>query len=632
MLITASSLTLVAQPAQAVQPGQAAQPAQATAGRTPLGPVTSAQRTSALRITVSNERQLRRAVVRANARGGARTVIRLDRTIRFSTTRPTRGPATRGDLDVSGNVLLLGRGKAIRARGTDRIFDVRSSGRLVLKSVTLDGGDPGPSTSGGAIRSTGRLTLRGSVVDGNSVTDESPRAVGGGISIEGGSARLLDSRISDNIGRWFGGGVAIRGASVVMRRTEVSGNQARRTDFRQRRIYGGKHGGGIYVGDRGRLLADRVVLERNMAEMNGGGLLIEGASSVGLRASTLVENTSFAPDEAGYGGGGIYAAESVVAIADSMLKANSAYYSFGGGIHVDSGTLTMTGSRLRANDARVAGGGLAVRDGAVSMDSTLTLRNSVGLRRFDPPHPSDTYQAFGGGLALYGQGALDVVASDIVTNTSDAGGGGVFVGRLSPGDGPQGFSLRNSTVRSNVVTNKYACCISGGGGGFYLEAGDVLLDQVAVTDNRATGNYSSGAGLFADADDQHRWPLTLRLSNSVFSGNRAATFGGGMYLADGEHDLTDVDIIDNQAGPHEVSAAGHGGGLYLRSDAPVRYRGGVIADNSATEEGGGIWSGGQDFVGTDLTLRDNRAPIGPRYCFRSVDNSLNGRSVDQECQ
>lgn len=638
VLLTAASLTLIphaAQPAQAGQAAQPAQPAQAATSRTPLGPVISAARTSTLRITVGNERQLRRAIVRANARGEARTVIGLRRNIRFSTSRPTRGPATRGDLDVSGNVQLRGRGKAIRARRTDRIFDVRPAGRLVLKSVTLTGGEPGSRTSGGAIRSTGRLTLRGSLVEGSSVTDESPRAVGGGISIEGGSALLLDSRVSGNTGRWFGGGVAIRDASVVMRRTEVDGNQAQRTDFRQRHVYGGENGGGIYVGDRGRLVADQVTLRSNRAGGNGGGLMVEGGSSVRFASSTLVRNLSFIDvgPGSGLGGGGIFAADSDVLIIDSVLRENSAYYGFGGGIHLDSGTLSMSGGQLRDNDARVAGGGLAVRHGVASLSSTLTLANHAGPYAFDPADEHDSHQASGGGLALYGEGSLDIVASDIAGNSSAARGGGVFVGRLAPGDGPESFTLRNSTVRDNLATNEYACCIPGGGGGLYLQEGDIRIDTVAVTDNRAEGDYSSGAGLFANSDNQFRWPLTLRLSDVVVSGNRATTFGGGVYLDDGEHELTDVDIIDNAVGPQEYPSSGHGGGLHLGHSfrSPVSYRGGLIAGNSATEEGGGIWSSGEDFVGTDLTLRENRAPIAPRYCFRSVDNSLNGRSVDKEC-
>ena len=103
---------------------------------------------------VRNEKQLRIAVRKANKSSGKDRIVLL-RSIKFATSRSTKGGAGRGDLDVRGGLVVMGRGKTINASGVDRVFDVREGSRLVIKRLRLRNGAPAETESGGLIRSRG---------------------------------------------------------------------------------------------------------------------------------------------------------------------------------------------------------------------------------------------------------------------------------------------------------------------------------------------------------------------------------------------------------------------------------------------------------------------------------------------
>ncbi|MES1239988.1 MAG: CSLREA domain-containing protein [Acidobacteriota bacterium] len=160
---------------------------------------------------------LREAVSASNGRQGT-DVILLGRRV-HTLTRPGRGEGANvtGDLDVLGQLVILGSGarhSVIDGNGLDRILD--SDGplsRLEIHGVTLRNGDWGGS--GGAIYA-GYLSLVASHVTGNRAYS------GGGVSSWDLDAR--DTTISDNEAT-FGGGIESLGFMRLSNVT-VSGNRA----------------------------------------------------------------------------------------------------------------------------------------------------------------------------------------------------------------------------------------------------------------------------------------------------------------------------------------------------------------------------------------------------------------------
>ena len=138
------------------------------------------------------EKQLRTAVRKANKSSGKDRIVLL-RSIKFATGKSSKGGAGRGDLDVRGSLVVMGRGKTINAKSVDRVFDVRKGSRLVIKRLRLRNGAPAETESGGLIRSRGTVEVRKSSLLSSTVTGAG--ASGGAIMNDGGMLRIVESRV-----------------------------------------------------------------------------------------------------------------------------------------------------------------------------------------------------------------------------------------------------------------------------------------------------------------------------------------------------------------------------------------------------------------------------------------------------
>lgn len=94
----------------------------------------------------------------------------------------------------------------------DRVFEVQTSGDLLLVGVTVSGGDAGPTGLGGGIRNVGLLGLDAVHITGNSAQ------YGGGI-FNYGSVQIADSVIDANV-------ATVRIAGIASASTSASGNES----------------------------------------------------------------------------------------------------------------------------------------------------------------------------------------------------------------------------------------------------------------------------------------------------------------------------------------------------------------------------------------------------------------------
>jgi hypothetical protein len=209
----------------------------------------------------------------------------------------------------------------------------------------------------------------------------------------------------------------------------------------------------------------------------------------------------------------------------------------------------------------VIGGNGAVIDGL-----HITGGNAFGqLGGHLPSSPEDS----GGGV--YVHGARDpfgeeftLINSHIFSNTAQSGGG-VYMS----------FCCNNATLRGNTFTSNSA---DQDGGGVLLHAGVAVLTENTFDSNTA----DRGGGFYAHCNG-------TQIKQNTFVANTANTAGGGLFLdmQCSEAKLTETSIISN--------TAGRGGGLVISGLDPnsdgrsATLINTVIADNQASEEGGGLY-------------------------------------------
>ncbi len=267
-------------------------------------------------------------------------------------------------------------------------------------------------------------------------------------------------------------------------------------------------------------------------------------------------------------------------LIDLMLTGG--YSVDGGAISVDGGTLVVTGTVISGNVAGSLGGGIHAANGA-----SVTITDST---------ISDNAAVHGGGIYATASSTVTVtggssVSGNTATNHVDVGnGGGIYT---------VGSSV--TVTGGSIIDGNYARL----GGGifaavsstFAIQGGSTVSGNTAFTDIFATGGI--GAGVYAvlatvtitgntaqdDAGGIYAIVSTVTATDGSTISENTATSGGGVYAVSSTVGLTDSDLSGNTA------MVGGGGGIWL-SDGTLNIVGSTIADNEATEDGGGIYADG----------------------------------------
>jgi CSLREA domain-containing protein len=176
---------------------------------------------------------------------------------------------------------------------------------------------------------------------------------------------------------------------------------------------------------------------------------------------------------------------------------------------------------------------------------------------------------------------VTIMGGHAVTDT----GGGILVDNST-------VSITDTVVMDNVATGGYPV---GWGGGISVIGGSGLLNLLGgqVISNTASRH---GGGV-------HIYQGYANLSAGLIASNTAGLWGGGVEIWGGGATLEGTSIISN--------TAVQGGGVYVYyNNDPVIMSGGLIADNEATNTGGGVGSYSGDFSLDGLYIRGNRASAG----------------------
>ena len=389
--------------------------------------------------SASGKCTLRAAVQEANARFGPDTIRLGSRTHRLKIAGSGEDQAGAGDLDISDDLTITGRGKSgtiIHSEVNDRVFHIFDDVTVKLTGLTAQGGFE--LAGGGIYNNGGLLTLVGCAVRNNAVAGGVSR--GGGIySNNNGTLTLKKSIVAGNLVKSTvthaqGGGIWFDTGTLKIIRSRITGNTVLSNDSTL--------GGGLAVSNTVKAVIKLSSISDNFAKgasVWGGGFYTI-ASTVTVRKSRFLRNRAYADSQGGLGGG-VANLSTMTAMdctfADNLLVGASTAY--GGGLHNQeaSGQASLFGCLVEGNTVQAfngRGGGLG--NLSVMKVGSTVVRNNLAFGE---------NEGFGGGI--YSQGTLTVKdSSRIVRNTASADYGGVYGGGT--------FDLSsNSTVEKNLPNN-----------------------------------------------------------------------------------------------------------------------------------------------------------------------------------
>jgi hypothetical protein len=326
-------------------------------------------------------------------------------------------------------------------------------------------------------------------------------------------------------------------------------------------------GGGIRDQGNQSLTLTNMVVTKNVASADGGGVVMENLVNVGTWTLT-VNNSTISDNHSGDAGGGIDTdGTGMVVINPGTVITGNTDLNQGAGVYID--TIAV---------------GATFPGASMNMTGTVVSNNQA---------LANGVTASGGGISNAGNGTMTILSSTIANNFSGGSGGG--------------FSDENSfgilVVSNCFFTNNSAI----GDGGGIQEGGP----STTIANSFFHGNSSggSGGGLFANG-------ITLIVSGSTFVNNTATAGGGGAEVRTsgfgaGSSFLINCTLTGNSA---LNNAGANGGGL----DAPAAFVGTLNLVND-TLNGNFASGGGGIFYGTaggiigllNTIVANNVAATGP---------------------
>ena len=208
---------------------------------------------------------LRAAIIEANARTGADTILLGTGVYTLSLFGLNENGALSGDLDITDDLTIIGAGSDrtfIDADFLDRIFEIFPDVNVSIRGVTLVNGNVTRVEDGGAILNFGSLTLE-------DVTIENSLANRGGALFNNGIVAMTDSYFHSNTAIADGGAIFNNDSgTITIDLSTISGNDA-------------ENGGGIYNSTGGTLAVNDTTIDGNTATVAGGGVFVSDEVAVG---------------------------------------------------------------------------------------------------------------------------------------------------------------------------------------------------------------------------------------------------------------------------------------------------------------------------------------------------------------
>ncbi len=448
---------------------------------------------------------------------GAAGAIRNTGTITFKdkTSFTTNTAGTNGGAFASSGTAIFEKDAIFTSNsGTAGGGAVYNSGTLTFKETatftTNNAANAGKTTGG----SGGGLWNNATVVFEKDATFDRNYAYVDGGGIYDGSNNLLSAASTAKL--TFTDNEAGDHAGALRTTCAVTMNGWSFTDNKAGTRVATGSGGAIYyfyngADNRNWTITD-TLFENNQTNIGATGTGSAGAIRLNHTGTTLslLGTTTFKNNSTAYGGGAIYT-NGTVNTTNINFTGNTVVNSTteGGGAIWSSNALNITGGTFDGNKAIKSSGGAIWSTGAVTIKGDAMFKNNEALNQGGAIYHGGTYALTIGNAANPNAGSAVFLGNKSTgTNNSSAGGaiyqtgaGGAVIDRVS-------FSENNAYM----------------GGGLYTASSNAQVSNSTFHANAATGSF--GGGIVNDNS-------MLVLDGVTLTGNRATTFGGGLYQWNG---------------------------------------------------------------------------------------------------
>ena len=560
-------------------------------------------------VTVTNSNDsgmgsLRQAVLDASA----------GNTITFALTTNGNTITLNSEITIDKELIINGNGDEatiISGGDSNRIFNISGATQVTINNISFTGG--AASDNGGALFISGTdVLINNSAFTNNTASGATAGMGGGAIYVMGDSdvtinASSLTGNEADGM-TGSGGAILVgTGSNLTVNDCIITGNMAGRagggiegnsgagtmitlTDVtlnNNTTASSPGNGGGLHITGAGDTMITGGTVNNNTASAEGGGLW-NGSGTMTVEGTVISGNTA-SGDGADQGGGGIYNLSGTLNVnAETVISNNIAdgASGSGGGILNDAGaTLVVTEAEIIGNVSNRAGGGIEDNSG---MMGSVTLTDVMITNNTTNNSPGN-----GGGLHVTGMGMITINGGEVSGNMAGAEGGGLW-------NGTGTMNIDGTVINGNTASGDGAD--QGGGGIYNLNGGTLVIANATISNNIADGTLGSGGGILNDVGSQ------LTVTDSEISGNTAVRAGGGIEDNSGISTimLTNVMLTGNSvSGP-----PGNGGGLHITGSGSATITGGMVSNNYAGLQGGGLWNGSGTMTITDVTIQNNEAAGG----------------------
>jgi len=345
------------------------------------------------------------------------------------------------------------------------------------------------------------------------------------------------------------------------------------------------HGGAVYAvktaaGLGGGLITiNNSEFNQNMALVDGGGLYLIGESDGAfITSNTFIENSSDGQ------GGAVFSEDSAVNLNSSEFNSNQAEH--GGAVYTRRSAAGEKSQLLSDNDVFLAN--VAAGNGGAIFSANSDLEMEDGMISFNDA-------ASCGAIQVGGSPGSDVPGGELDTALMIDSSSRIF----------------SSTIASNVASD-------GHGGGVCHMMGELDIRETIFNENY-TASY--GGGLFSM--DQ------LYIAGSEFIDNEAEHGGGGLAIG---FPLYGNNYVSPTFLNHHVIIEGssfsgnwswdQGAGIWIHHGGTISINKSTIADNMASEEGGGIYMEEGSLYINNSTLAQNDAYRGGGLYNEGVNSVL----------
>ena len=230
----------------------------------------------------------------------------------------------------------------------------------------------------------------------------------------------------------------------------------------------------------------------------------------------------------------------------------------------------------------------------ISAGDTSVITSVSGKRHITVPSGKNTFSLTfedvildggnkGGGISST-SGANITLIGAVIQNCDNSNGGGISI------------SSGTLTLDSSKISNNNASV----GGGIYANNSKVTITNGSIVNNNTA---ELAGGIYVNALTFNSI-ASLSVGDGEISGNDAKN-GGGVYLFGGQMSIQDNASISNN------TASEDGGGIYgvsasvigmFSCDLVINMEGGTISDNSASGNGGGIYALGASEAVTEVNI------------------------------